>query len=132
RNVTGVQTCALPIYSCITSNVSGLRLNKPLTLDVMQELRGISLKEAQANLGYDIFETPIDFNIERKLMKKEVKQVFRYCENDVLTTKKLFEKREDYFTSKFEVVQEFKLPVTSLKKTRANLASEVLKARKGT
>jgi len=110
----------------------GLRLNKPLTLDVMQELRGISLKEAQANLGYDIFETPIDFNIERKLMKKEVKQVFRYCENDVLTTKKLFEKREDYFTSKFEGVQEFKLPVTSLKKTRANLASEVLKARKGT
>lgn len=109
----------------------GLRLNNPVTLDVMQEIQGLSLKEAQANMQKDIIETPVDFNIDRKLTKTELDRVFQYCENDVLTTKELFEKREDYFTSKFEVVQEFKLPATSLKKTRASMASDVLKTKKG-
>lgn len=114
----------------ISNKRFGLRLNKPLTLDVMQELRGVSLKEAQANLGYNIIETPIDFNIDRQLSKKELEQVFKYCENDVLITKRLFEERKNYFTSKFEIVQEFKLPATSLKKTNANLAADVLEAKK--
>lgn len=109
----------------------GLRLNNPLTLDVMQEIQGLSLKEAQANMGNDIIETPIDFNMDRSLTKKEIERVFRYCINDVLTTKGLFEEREDYFTSKFEVVQEFKLPATALKKTRAGMAGDVLKTKKG-
>lgn len=109
----------------------GLRLNNPLTLDVMQEIQGLSLKEAQANMQKDIIETPIDFNLDRPLTKREIEQVFKYCENDVLTTKELFEKREDYFTTKFEVVQEFKLPATSLKKTRAGIAAQILSTRKG-
>lgn len=108
-----------------------LRLNNPLTLDVMQELRGVSLKEAQANMGSNIIETPIDFNINRELTETEIERIFSYCENDVLTTKALFEKREDYFMSKFEVVQEFKLNAQSLKKTRVNLATDVLKSKKG-
>src|SRR5690606_20577610 len=79
-----------------------LRLNNPLTLDVMQEIRqGLSLKEAQANMGLDIVETPIDFDLDRELTSSEIEKVFQYCQNDVLTTKELFEKRESYFTSKF-------------------------------
>ena len=108
----------------------GLHLNKPLTLDTMQELKGVGLKEAQANMGLSIIETPIDFNIDRKLTNEEVEQVFKYCKNDVLTTKEIFKKREDYFSSKFAIVQDFKLPATSLKKTNANIASEVLKVKK--
>lgn len=107
-----------------------LRLNNPITLDVMQELRGVSLKEAQANLGKSIIETPVDFNINRELTTTEIERIFTYCENDVLTTKALFEKREDYFMSKFEVVKEFKLSAASLKKTRVNLASDVLESKK--
>ncbi len=105
-----------------------LRLQNPITLDVMQELKGISLKEAQANLGQSIIETPIDFNLERSLTKEEIEKVFFYCKNDVQVTKQLFEARESYFTTKFEMVKEFKLPVTSLKKTQATLAAEILKA----
>lgn len=100
-----------------------------LTLDAMQEINGVSLKEVQANMGLDIKETPINFDIDRPLTSEEVALVFQYCENDVRTTKKVFELREDYFTSKFEIVDAFKLPVTAVKKTRASLSAAVLKAR---
>lgn len=100
-----------------------------LTLDAMQEINGVSLKEIQANMGFNIHETPIDFDIDRPLTAEEVERVFQYCENDVKTTKKVFELREDYFASKFEIVDSFKIPVTAVKKTRANLAAIVLKAK---
>ena len=100
------------------------------TLDTMQELNGLSLKEIQANLGQNIHETPIDFNIDRPLTTEEIEEVFKYCENDVRTTKKVFELREDYFVSKFEIVDTFKLPVITVKKTRSNLAAAVLQAKK--
>ncbi len=100
-----------------------------LTLDAMQEINGVSLKEIQANMGLNIHETPIDFDIDRPLTDEEVNQVFQYCENDVKTTKKVFELREDYFTSKFEIVDSFKLPVTAVKRTRASLAAAVLKVK---
>lgn len=106
-----------------------LRLNL-VTLDVMQEVRqGLSLKEAQANMGLDIVETPVGFD-KKILTKEEIEQVFFYCENDVKTTADLFKKRDAYFSSKFDLVQTFKLKPTELKKTRANLAASVLKCRK--
>jgi hypothetical protein len=108
-----------------------LYLNKPLTLDVMQEIRlGLSLKEAQANQGLNIHESPVDFNIDRPLSHQELERTFQYCENDVLETKRLFEKREDYFTSKFEIVDTFKLPAQAVKKTRASLSAMTLQCAK--
>lgn len=105
-----------------------LRLNL-VTLDVMQEVRqGLSLKEAQANMGLDIVECPVPFNKEN-LSKEEIEEVFSYCENDVESTAKLFKERESYFSTKFEMVQTFKLKPTDLKKTRANLSAQILRAR---
>lgn len=92
-----------------------LNLQNPISIDLKQELgnknNDIELKEIQANLSYDI-------------SKEDISQ-------DLKTMQFIFNEREDYFTSKFEVVKEFKLQANSLKKTRVNLASEVLKARKG-
>lgn len=108
-----------------------LFLNHPITLDVMQEMKmGVSLKEAEANLGLNIHETPVDFQIDRPLTEEELEQTFLYCESDVLNTKKLFELREDYFTSKFEIVHTFRLPASAVKKTRAGLSAIALKCRK--
>jgi hypothetical protein len=110
------------------------RLQLPyLSLDVMQEVKlSISLKEAQANMGRNILETPIAFNLDRPLTEDEVKKVFRYCENDVNVTAELFEKREAYFTSKFEIVQTFNLKPVDVKKTQANLSAAVLRCKKFT
>jgi hypothetical protein len=108
-------------------------LNKPITLDVMQEMKmGVSLKETQANMGLNIHETPVDFNIDRPLTKEELERTFQYCENDVRVTKQLFERREDYFASKFEIVDTFKLPASAVKKTRASLSAMTLKCDKYT
>lgn len=107
-----------------------LRLNLP-TLDVMQEAKqGVGLKEAMANLGLDIRETPVDFD-KPKLTPEEIESVFHYCENDVRVTAELFKERDSYFSSKFQLVQTFKLKTSDLKKTRANMAATVLKATKG-
>lgn len=108
------------------------RLNLNLiTLDVMQELPlGVGLKSSQANLGESIVETPIDFNLDRKLTDEEIARVVQYCKNDVDSTIKLFKIRKDYFMSKFEIVNEFGLPVPNVKKTRAVLSSKVLKCEK--
>lgn len=102
-----------------------------ITLDVKQELtdKRLSLKEAMANMGMDIVETPVSFDQE-SLSADEVQQVLDYCEHDVRATAKIFEQREDYFSTKFEILDTFKLHPSDIKETRAKLASKVLKARK--
>ena len=114
----------------INGNRPRLRLNL-ITLDVMQELPlGVGLKSSQANLGQSIVETPIDFNLDRKLTNEEIEQVVQYCKNDVDSTIEIFKLRKDYFQAKFEIVNEFNLPVPNVKKTRAILSSKVLKCQK--
>lgn len=82
-------------------------LQNPITLDLKQELRNLDLTEAKYNLGVQ-------------------------DDSDVYVMQQIFKEREDYFTSKFEVVKEFKLRPASLTKTRVGLASDVLKTRKAT
>ena len=102
--------------------------NKLYTLDVKQELApNLSLKEIESNLGLNIVETPIDFNLDRPLTDDEFNEVVKYCTHDVETTKKVFEMRQDYFESKIDICKEFGLDKLDVKKTRANLAAKVLK-----
>ena len=101
------------------------------SLDTKQELApSLSLKEIEANLGMNIVETPISFNLDRALTDDEFDEVVKYCRHDVETTKKLFLLRKDYFESKFDICSEFKLDKLDVRKTRANLASKVLKCDK--
>lgn len=118
-------------YEISKKLIAGERVNYKLnmiTLDVMQELPlGVGLKSSQANLGMSIVETPIDFNLDRPCTKEELELLIKYCKNDVKDTEMLFNKRADYFQAKFEIVNEFGLPVPMVKKTRAILSSKVLK-----
>lgn len=107
------------------------KAKKLTTLDVKQELApNLSLKEIEANLGLNIIETPISFNLDRPLTDSEFAEVVKYCEYDVETTKRVFSLRKDYFESKFDICSEFGLDKLDVKKTRANLASKVLKCDK--
>lgn len=104
---------------------------KLTTLDTKQELApSLSLKEIEANLGMNIVETPVSFNLDRELTGEELETVIKYCIHDVETTKRLFLLRKDYFESKFDICKEFKLDKLDVRKTRANLASKVLKCSK--
>lgn len=121
-------------YEISKKLIAGQRVNYKLnliTLDVMQELPlGVGLKSSQANLGMSIVETPIDFNLDRPCTKEELDLLIGYCKNDVKDTELLFKMRQDYFQAKFEIVNEFNLPVPNVKKTRAILSSKVLKCQK--
>lgn len=101
------------------------------TLDTKQELDPrLSLKVIEANLGMNIVETPISFNLDRALTDDEFDEVVKYCRHDVETTKRLFLLRKDYFESKFDICSEFKLDKLDVRQTRASLASKVLKCNK--
>lgn len=100
-----------------------------LTLDVRQELPfDLSLKNIEAHLGWDIVESPIAFDIDRKLTGEEIAKVTKYCSHDVDATLKIWKLREDYFSGKSNLVKEFNLPYNALKKTQASLSAEVLAA----
>lgn len=86
----------------------GYRMHNPITIDLKQELWSIELDEIKLNLGLSA-----DYD-------------------DLQTMQTIFKEREDYLTSKFEVVKEFKLRPDSVKKTRVNLAADVLKSVKTT
>src|SRR5690625_3134656 len=85
-----------------------LRLQNPISIDLKQELWNLELDEIKLNLGYGSKE------------------------DDLKTMQEIFKEREDYLTSKFEVVQEFRLPADRVKKTRVGLAADVLRSRKST
>lgn len=86
----------------------GYRMHNPITIDLKQELWSVELDEVKLNLGLSA-----DYD-------------------DLQTMQAIFKEREDYLTSKFEVVKEFKLRPDSVKKTRVNLAGDVLKSVKTT
>src|SRR5690625_3181694 len=101
-------------YEKIKSNERfRLAIQNPITIDVGQEIRRLEIEEAQANMLQEIDNQHIS-----KLLLNKVK-----------TIKDIFTKRESYFASKFQIVKEFNLNAESVKKTRASLASQVLKSK---
>lgn len=66
---------------------------------------GLSLKAIEANMGNNIVESEVDFNIDRALTPTELEQTIHYCTTDVENTFKLFKVREKYINSKKQVAQ---------------------------
>lgn len=106
------------------------KANELMSLDCMQELMlGVSLKEIEGNLGMNIVECSVPFDKEH-LTDTEKQEIIKYCFHDVYATTKVFNLRMDYFMAKFQIVKEFNLSKLDVKKTRANLISLVLKAKR--
>lgn len=63
--------------------------------------KGLSLKAIEGNLKLPIVESSVPFNINRKLTKKELEEVIKYCQIDVNSTKRLYwERKGDYLDAK--------------------------------
>lgn len=114
----------------IVNNTSKrLKLQNLNSIDLMQELPlGLSLKEIECNLGLNIEESTVNWNIKRKLNKEELEQIIYYCKHDVYTTSLLYKLREDYVQAKKDLIEEFQLPLSSIKNTRAVITSDILKS----
>lgn len=83
------------------------------SIDAMQEIVadefkdsmfGIPLKYIQGNMGINIHESSVDFNIQRQLTDDEVYDTFLYCMSDVDTTEDVMNARWDgYFVPKMNL-----------------------------
>lgn len=76
-----------------------------ISLDCMQQMH-VSLKKIEANIGRNIKETDIPFNINRKLNDVEQKLVVEYCKTDVDATIDVFKLRwKSYFEPKLKIIE---------------------------
>lgn len=64
------------------------------------------LKKIEANMGANIYESEIDFTIDRKLTPDEIEETIEYCKYDVKKTIEVFKMREkSYFTPKLVLIE---------------------------
>lgn len=97
--------------------------------DLMDDLGGVflRLKEAEGNLGMDIEESEVDFDLERPLTSTELEQSIRYCCHDVDATERLFTERRKYLESKIAVGTMKGIdPASALNLTNAKLTAMYL------
>lgn len=96
--------------------------------DVMTGYFG--LKQLEAFMGNDIRETSVSFLIDRKLTDSELSETIVYCRHDVEQTIEVFLQRKPEFDSQMALLKTFNLPLSSVGKTQAQLASIILGAKR--
>ena len=107
------------------------KIKLPDTSDLMLDIRGISLKEIEGNLGLNIVESSIPFDIDRKLTSEELSELIYYCWNDVDSLIPLFEERKGYLEAKVFIGNKAGIDERrSLYYTNAQLTALVLKAKR--
>lgn len=75
-----------------------------INFDLMDDIPVfLRLKEIEGNLGLDIEECDVPFDIDRPLTDPELEKVIRYCSHDVDAAVALFGERADYLSSKIAV-----------------------------
>ena len=114
------------------SKALGIKNYKLNSMDLIQDMLGMSLKEAEGYMKMSIEESSVDFNLDRELTKEEIDETIFYCKHDVDATEKLLEKRNSYIKSKMNLVRLFNLDVSSLELTNANLCANILNAHRKT
>ena len=85
-----------------------------ITLDCFQQIdvSKPSLKKVEANMGSNIYESLIDFTLDRKLTEEELEETIHYFSYDVQMTIEIFKKRiNDYFEHKINIVAMLDEPI---------------------
>lgn len=91
-----------------------------------------SLKELEAFMGDDIRESNVPWDIDRKLTPTEMRDTIEYCKHDVMETFKVFVETMEEFESHIGLINEFKLGIENVNKTKAQLSALILGASKVT
>ena len=90
----------------------------------------VGLKTLEGFMGNNIKETEVPFDIDRQLRDEEIQETIGYCTHDVEQTIDVFLHRRNEFDAMMALVKEFKLPLSYIGKTQAQLASIILGARR--
>ena len=92
----------------------------------------VSLKTLEGFMGYNIHETSVPFDIDRKLTEQEIEETKDYCRDDVLKTIEVFLRRKGEFDAQMDLLKAFNLPLSNIGKTQAQLAAVIFDAKKQT
>lgn len=104
----------------------------PVIWDLMGGIKTFkSLKELEGNLGLDITETTIPFDLPNKWNEQEYKEVLYYCEHDVQALFPIFDMQIKGYKAKYIISQLGGIePSYALSQTDANLTAILLGATK--
>lgn len=86
----------------------------------------VGLKTLEGFMGNDIRETDVPFDIDRPLTLEELESTIKYCTHDVEQTIEVFLRRINDFNSMMHIVKEFKLGLSHIGDTGAQVTSKVL------
>lgn len=90
----------------------------------------VSLKTLEGFMGKNIHETSVPFDIDRKLTPQEIAETIEYCKDDVFNTIDVFLRRKGEFDAQMDLLKAFKLPLSNIGKTQAQLAAVIFDAKK--
>lgn len=85
-----------------------------------------SLKQLEGFMGNNIKETDVPFDIDRKLTTDEINSTIKYCRHDVAQTIEVFLKKKSDFDAQLDIIKTFKLPLSAIGKTKAQLTAMAL------
>lgn len=89
-----------------------------------------SLKQLESYMGVNIHETDVDFNLARPLTKEERELNRAYCHDDVYNTALVFQETQDDFKAHIGLCKLAGEPLSSVSKTKAQLAAKILNAKR--
>lgn len=108
---------------------SVLREYPLITYDLLQ--LNASLKQLEGMQGHNIYESEVDFRLDRPLTQAELDELIKYCKNDVQEAINLFVINKSDFDVQMELINEFKLPLEYVGKTQSQLVAEIMGAQRG-
>lgn len=89
-----------------------------------------SLKELELFMGESIIESDIPFDLETYPSEEEIKILTHYCMHDVRMTYKVFKYLEHEFEAQKGLIEYFGLDLKAFTRTKAQLSSIILNAKK--
>lgn len=110
----------------------GFRKIRMINYDVQANLpmadRWTGLKNIEGFMGFDIKETDVDFNIDRRLTDQELRLTKKYCTHDVEQTIKVFEARLEDFESMSGIIEAYPdmVSIADIGSTAARITAKVL------
>lgn len=84
------------------------------------------LKTLESYMGNDIRETSVDFDIDRPLTRREIRETLKYCRHDVEQLIEVFIQRKSDFDAHMSLITTFGLPLSYINKTPVQLSAKIL------
>ena len=118
----------VPVFSIYKT--LGITQINIINFDLMQDILGMSLKEAEGFMKMSIEESSVPFDLDRKMTDKELEETIFYCKHDVDSTIEFLHIREEYVKTKMDLIKMFNLSISDLSCTNATLCAKILQAQR--